>query len=94
LGSKAHQPSLDRLTPTAWKLLEVVQQLKAFNAQTCTTREVVAAEADTGDVDSRHIKKAFAQLVASELIISKRRVGTWITTAGRGALESGKKGAT
>jgi hypothetical protein len=94
LVSETPQPSLDDLTPTAWELLKAIYRLKALNAQTRKTREAVAAEAHTGNHNSSHTRKAFAQLAESGLIISRRGVGTCITTAGRKALKSGKKVAT
>jgi hypothetical protein len=84
--------SLDDLTPTAWKLLKAIRDLKAVDSETCAIQSRIAAKAKTGNHDSKHNQLAFGQLSGLHLISAKRRVGTWITGAGLQAL--GKRSKT
>jgi hypothetical protein len=80
--------SLDDLIPTAWKLLESLPGLNAFNSGKAVSRDKIAAAADVGNADSHNTRAAFGALKDLRLIGTRRRVGTWITQAGLDALKS------
>jgi hypothetical protein len=78
--------NLDDLTSTAWKLLRAVRDKGAISSEKAVGRDAIAAKARVGNHDSKHNQYAFGQLADLQLIIAKRKVGTWITDAGIRAL--------
>jgi hypothetical protein len=80
-------PSLDDLTPTAWKLLKTIRRMGATTAVTATNRSNLTSRSRTGNHDSKHNQIAFNQLSDLGLIAGRRNVGTWITESGIAALD-------
>jgi hypothetical protein len=80
-------PTLDNLTPTAWKLLRAIRQLGAVNSEKAVGRSEITAKARTGNHDSKHNQEAFKQASGLGLITAKRNAGTWLTQAGIDALD-------
>jgi hypothetical protein len=87
-GSADGPKTLDDLNRTAWKLLRAMYALGAFDTETVRTHQQIVKKAGTGNHGSGHNKEAFAALQKLGLIKSRRRVGTWLTQAGRELIES------
>jgi hypothetical protein len=85
-------PALDNLTPTAWKLLRALRDLKALDSEKAATQPRVTDKADTGNHDSKHNQQAFRQLAHLKLIVTRKNVGTWLSDAGIAALNKRSKG--
>jgi hypothetical protein len=86
-AGKNRAPSLDDLTPTAWKLLRTVRQMGAVSADTAKDRSAITSRAKKGNHDSKHNQTAFKRLSDLRFIAARKNVGTWITEAGIDALD-------
>jgi hypothetical protein len=87
-GSADGPKTLDDLKKTDWRLLRAMYALGAFDAETVRTRQQIVEKAGTGNHGSGHNKEAFAALQKLGLIKSRRRVGSWLTQAGRELIKS------